>query len=720
MATTNIKLDIENITGIGSGNADAQFIISAQKFIISSIPKDLLTFAQKVSSSSTDGSAISFSVNDSIIDVQRNGFSCKEIPPSDSIWALDSESLKYATAKYPTWYHKQGAIHFAPVTDGSNAGYLFYVDYSLIDDDCDLRNAVIYRASASEFTKLATDLVPSWTSPALPVAPISPNFGSDLTISSSAPVKPVIIKASVDTSGMTEPGYTKPTIVLRPAPIISNLSISAVSPASIGTPSFTAPDISAIFNPASSPPSYVAPVLILSSTPVISDLSISAIPPVPPAAPSFSTPAIGAITVASTTLTSVSNVPIYTPPVIGGDALELSSLDDLDADNTIDTLADQPEWDQWFATAAHLIEDEEDTELAQVQLQKISTYIQAYSGAMQNQLNIFNDANAEYQGKLQEAIQQAQLNAQKAAAQGQIDATDAQQEANLLLQKQNQEYAASIQKFGGEVQQYQANVASEVQEYQQNLAADIQVWQAERTTDLQKYGTDIQNSLNNFNKENIEYQAQLQQAIQEAGLVLQKENQEYVAKLQKFGSDIQNYQADVAKEVQEYQQNLAADLQVWQAERTTDIQKYNSDIQNEQAEFNKELQIYQAELQVAIQDAQLDSSEDDQKLQKYSAELQEYQHEINKELQDYTNTLAKEVQEYQNKVTKYGAELQSYQAEIAEQSAEKAVAQQSIAYYSQQSDKYYNWSQMEVTQYIQNNTKIIKTGLAAQTAQKRR
>ena len=131
MATTNIELDIQNITGVS--DADNQFIISAQKFVVSSVPKNLLNFAQKASSASTDGSAVTFSVNDSIIDVQRNGYSCREISMSDAIWALDSTSLKYATAKHPVWYHKQGAAHFAPVTDGSNAGYVFYVDYSKID-----------------------------------------------------------------------------------------------------------------------------------------------------------------------------------------------------------------------------------------------------------------------------------------------------------------------------------------------------------------------------------------------------------------------------------------------------------------------------------------------------------------------------------------------------------------------------------------------------------
>ena len=166
MATTNISTEIVSITGVTAHGASDDFIVSGQKFVVSKVPKELLTFAQKASSASTDGSAITFSVNDSIIDVQRNGYSCKEIPLSESIWALDSSSLKYATVKHPVWYHKQGAVHFAPVTDGSNAGYVFYIDYSKIDDDSDLRNAVIYYAASKEFAKLAIFTAPTVASDA--------------------------------------------------------------------------------------------------------------------------------------------------------------------------------------------------------------------------------------------------------------------------------------------------------------------------------------------------------------------------------------------------------------------------------------------------------------------------------------------------------------------------------------------------------------------------
>ena len=42
MATTNIELDIENITGVA--DADDQFVISAQKFVVASVPKNLLKY----------------------------------------------------------------------------------------------------------------------------------------------------------------------------------------------------------------------------------------------------------------------------------------------------------------------------------------------------------------------------------------------------------------------------------------------------------------------------------------------------------------------------------------------------------------------------------------------------------------------------------------------------------------------------------------------------
>jgi len=39
------------------------------------------------------------------------------------------------------------------------------------------------------------------------------------------------------------------------------------------------------------------------------------------------------------------------------------------------------------------------------------------------------------------------------------------------------------------------------------------------------------------------------------------------------------------------------------------------------------------------------------------------------------------------------------------------------AHYLQMTDKYYQWSKLEVQQYIQNNSKMIQAGVAMQASQ---
>ena len=212
--------------------------------------------------------------------------------------------------------------------------------------------------------------------------------------------------------------------------------------------------------------------------------------PVPPSAPSFTTPTIGAITVASTTISNLGVPPTYTAPTVTVSTGGITTLTAI-AENTIDDYdGNAIQFDKWFATAAHLIEDEEDIELANAQLQKISTYVQAYSTEMQNKLNSFNAADKEYQGRLQEAIQQAQLDAQKASQQAQLDSADAQQEAALLLQKENQEYASKLQQYSSDLGKYSAEVQAKVQDHAaqiNEISAEIQIDSTEYNWMSQRY-----------------------------------------------------------------------------------------------------------------------------------------------------------------------------------------------------------------------------------------
>ena len=81
-----------------------------------------------------------------------------------------------------------------------------------------------------------------------------------------------------------------------------------------------------------------------------------------------------------------------TVPAVGGTASDLTTLDNLHTANTIDVAVDAKEYDQWFSTVTHLIEDEEDVELASAQLQKIGTYLQAHQEELATKNSVFSSA----------------------------------------------------------------------------------------------------------------------------------------------------------------------------------------------------------------------------------------------------------------------------------------------------------------------------------------
>jgi hypothetical protein len=316
-----------------------------------------------------------------------------------------------------------------------------------------------------------------------------------------------------------------------------------VAPSSPSAPSFTYTDasVSDIVQPlvsvsdmaalTESAPSYVPPSLTLGAAPTISDLNIVAVAPSIP-------------TLSSNSVTFSIDAPVYTPPVIHIRSSLLLNM----------------------------------FELAGAKIQEINSQIAEYQANIQNELNKFNDANVEYQAKLQVALKDSDLS----------QADDSQ----------------LIQKFQSEIQLYQANVAKEVQQYQQNLEADLRVWQAERSTDLQKYSTDIQNELNSFNESNVVYQQDIQRKSQnfqkDIQVAIQNAQQEFNTRKSILDKDVQlelqNAINNFQKEVQEYGSTLSkyqADNQKYQAEVGSTMQKYSSDVSNYGAKIQKQSIDYQ-------------------------------------------------------------------------------------------------------------------------------
>jgi len=151
-----------------------------------------------------------------------------------------------------------------------------------------------------------------------------------------------------------------------------------------------------------------------------------------PSAPNLSSNSIG----------SLGTAPVYTAPKVGGATEELTTT--IDA-ATAGEATDKYDFSRWFDLVADYIEDEEDIELAQAQIQKISTYISAYSQAMQNQMNVFNDANTEYQAEVQKAVENARLSSQDDVQALQKYQAELQSYSNQLNNK-NQIFSSALQR----------------------------------------------------------------------------------------------------------------------------------------------------------------------------------------------------------------------------------------------------------------------------------
>ena len=165
MATTVIAAEISDITKNGQ-TPDANFIVSAQKFVVANVPKNLLKWASTFTNPSSDGGNASGNIvvpiaTDSILSVSRNGFEAREVSREDAPFIeASSGSLKVATSKFPKYYFdnavtdKGSVIIVKPTPPDDETAKALYIDHTKIDDDSDLRNVVINYACFKEFAKL--------------------------------------------------------------------------------------------------------------------------------------------------------------------------------------------------------------------------------------------------------------------------------------------------------------------------------------------------------------------------------------------------------------------------------------------------------------------------------------------------------------------------------------------------------------------------------------
>ena len=669
MAITDIQAQVLATTG---NTPTADSVEDAQRFVASGIPKDLLWFASSQLSIQND-TGIGVSSGDTVLTVHRNGYPSSEVAFSMSKLIDDSNSLHKATIKNPKHYNKEGYIFIKPSPTSDERGYVTYVDHTQIDDDSNLRSAVSHYCCSQEFQRLSKTKISTWSSITAPNSPVSPSFGNDLTIASSNSASslsltsvtfndvvggdanaPTFYVATVSAGGVygsnTPPSYSKPVLSLSTLSTINDLNITTQIP----TPPVI---VSASASLTGIAPVYNQPVIALTDAPTVGTLNIQATAP--------STPNISANTA------FIGNAPTYTKPTLNGVtgittfptlswslpskplAPQIQANSSSSGGSEVDTskLATAPTFTPPVMQSAdwsdvdNWINAEEDPEMSTARVQAISAQISEYQAKLNESQQAFNEENIEYQAKLQIALQDANQGSQG--------------DSSLINQ------------YGSEVQAYSQEVNSIIQSNVQQ----VQEWQTQNAVNLQEYSASIQNELNEFNKENVKYQAELQLSIQNAQLSQADDSQV----LQKFQGEIQNYQAKVNDEVQEFQSNLQADLELWKTHRQTELQKYATDIQNNLNSFNESNVVYQATLQKDLQTAQLSDSYESKKLQQYQSDIQSYQQEVNKTLQEFSANYQKNIQvfnaENQSKLSAYQADIQS---ELNEFNKENVAYQSNI------------------------------------------
>ena len=165
----------------------------------------------------------------------------------------------------------------------------------------------------------------------------------------------------------------------------------------------------------------------------------------------------------------------------------------------------------------------------QIYQSESANILQQHAQEMQDNLNLFNEENAQYQGELNTKYQEAQHQNNKHLKQADIDLQVAVRNADKSQEHQIQEKMQDMQalianngdllnKFRSEMENYQAKVNREVQEKQIN-----------NTATLTKYQNDIQN------------------AIQASQATMNDNNN----KIAKYTAELQAYQAVVSKGIQE-------------------------------------------------------------------------------------------------------------------------------------------------------------------------
>lgn len=254
-----------------------------------------------------------------------------------------------------------------------------------------------------------------------------------------------------------------------------------------------------------------------------------------------------------------------------------------------------------------------------------------------------------------------------------------------LSRAKSEEIQAILSSFPLELQHFQAEISDakniydkENVEYQAKLQEAMQNAQADNQVVLQNMQKDITIAQQNLQKdldiakqdssnEAARKQANAQQKqaalMQDAIQVVQGVVADNSAKMQLHQEELGTYTAQVDSMVKEYQQNVQKTTQLWQVTNGSILQEHDARVKDELNKFNAENAKYQAHVQSVMSkhqgDLQRVAKNADFELQK---DIQDYTFRLEKWQKDiglYSETVNSSIGEYTQNLQRYQAESQS-------------------------------------------------------------
>jgi len=208
---------------------------------------------------------------------------------------------------------------------------------------------------------------------------------------------------------------------------------------------------------------------------------------------------------ASGTGSTGSSASDYSKPTVGGTADELTDIDHLDNENVIDDYdGNSIEVDQWFATLAHFIEGEEDTELASAQIAKINTYIDAFNAEVAS-------ARSAMQATIEDARNSTQASIATAGDATRASIANAANDVQAAVSKMNQSTSAAVSKMRESTNVNVSNAARTLEASIQDYAQEVDKFQA----DVQRYSSQAQASIGEYSADIQKYTAQVDRYTKE-------------------------------------------------------------------------------------------------------------------------------------------------------------------------------------------------------------